>query len=63
VWDIDVATVVEALDFLQNELQRRLLEQVGSATFYAWYDNQAHQLSSSLTSARRTDSRSERPTA
>jgi hypothetical protein len=50
--DIDVATVVEAFDLVQSELRRRFLEQVGSATFYAWYDDQAGQLRCSLTSAR-----------
>lgn len=49
--NIDVATVVEALYFVQNELRRRFLEQVGSATFYAWYDDQAGQLRCSLRSA------------
>lgn len=45
---LDVAAVVAALQFVHRELRQRA---TGSATFYAWYDEQAGQLRCSLTSA------------
>jgi hypothetical protein len=48
---VDVAEVVMALDFVRDELRRRLDGHAGRGIFYAWYDEQAGQLRCALTSA------------
>lgn len=47
---VDVAAVLTALIDVTTELRRRLSGWPGTATFYAWYDEQAGQLRCSLAS-------------
>jgi hypothetical protein len=48
---VNVAAVVAALDFVRDQLGRRLAGDAGPGTFYAWYDEQAGQLRCSLSSS------------